>query len=394
MKLTYVALSLLVAGTLTSRAQDYNTLISDILANNSSIKSARSASEARVAEAVSSNNLADPEVEVEYQWGRHGIGDKFDVNVSQGFDWPGVYRARGKANSSIKEAEKWQVESDILEKSMEIKLLLIDIVGAKRRLACLEERSRLIDRFTEMSEKAAGKEITRLDYNKFRVESARIRGALSEVREELGVMSATLSELNGGQPVEAIIDRLSEYPAGAILPIDAYERGIAEHNPALRFRQAMIQSQAEQLKAEKLMRLPGLTVGYHHSWEAGDVFNGAVVGLTLPVFSTRGKVKGAKGLTEALAYDSEAESQRLRAEMVSLRQKAAELHSRWSVMASALGNGENEELLEKAYQGGELSFLELISELDYFLTARLDMLILEHDYQATLASLNKYIPAR
>lgn len=394
MKLTRVALSLLIVSSLSCHAQDYSSIISEILDNNASIKSARSASEARVAEAVSSNNLSDPEVEVEYQWGRHGVGDKFDVNVSQGFDWPGAYRARSRASRSVIEAENWQVERDVLEKQLEIKLLLIDIVGAKRRRACYEQRSKLIDRFKAKSEQAVGKEITRLDYNKFRIESARIMGDLSAAREEMATLCASLSELNGGKPVDGIVERLTDYPAGTILPIADYERGITEHNPAMRFRQAMVESQLQQVKAEKLMRLPGLTVGYHHSWEDGDVFNGAIVGLTLPVFSTRGKVKGAKALSESLAYDAEAESARLHAEMLSLRQKAAELQRRCSVMESALGNGENEALLEKAYEGGELTFLELMSELDYFLTARLDLLALEHDYQATLANLNKYIPSR
>ncbi|WP_289860307.1 TolC family protein, partial [uncultured Muribaculum sp.] len=89
-----IGITTILTISLSAQAQNFDQLLNSVLSNNQAVASSRYANESELLNLKSENNLPDPEVEVEYQWGRHEVGDKFDINVSQGFDWPGVYRAR------------------------------------------------------------------------------------------------------------------------------------------------------------------------------------------------------------------------------------------------------------------------------------------------------------
>jgi hypothetical protein len=48
-------------------------------------------------------------------------------------------------------------------------------------------------------------------------------------------------------------------------------------------------------------------------------------------------------------------------------------------------------LLKKSYDGGQITVLDYLLEINYFTEARLNYLALCHDYRLRLADLNRYI---
>lgn len=376
---------------LDTEAQNFDTLLNKVVSNNTELMSSVDAARSELFTQKSENNLPDPEVEVEYQWGRHEVGDKFDVNVTQGFDWPGAYMARGKANKIASEAMSYLNRSNYIDKRLEIKQNLIDIVNVKKNMKVVKERLDLMDRMIEKYTTGMNRgELTILDLRKLKIEKIRLNETMSALETEFTLLESTLEAQNGGKECGDIIAAIDNYPDDTILPAEEYEKIVEENDPAVKYSSLMMQSQAQRVKAERLMQLPGFTLGYHHSWEDGDVFNGLIVGVTLPVFSTRNKVRAAKALRRSLEYDEMTVAIQKRATLKSNREKALALYRQMTSYESVLKNDNSTDLLKKSLEGGQISLLDYLSEMDYYLQAERDYLDVQYRYHQTLADLNKY----
>ncbi len=372
-------------------AQNFDTLLNKVVCNNTELMSSVAAAHSELLNLKSENNLPDPEVELEYQWGRHEVGDKFDVNVTQGFDWPGAYAARGKANKFASEAMAYLNKSNYLDKRLEIKQTLIDIVNVKKNMNVVRSRLSLMDNMIEKYTTGVHNgELTILDLRKLKIEKIRLDESMTSLESEFALLKSTLEAQNGGNDCDDIIAAIDNYPDDAILPAEEYEKIIEENDPAVKYSSLMMQSQTQRVKAERLMRLPGFTLGYHHSWEDGDVFNGLIVGVTLPVFSTHNKVRAAKALRRSLEYDEMTVAIQRRATVKSDREKALALYRQMSAYESALKNDNSVELLKKSLEGGQISLLDYLGEMDYYMQAERDYLDVQYRYHQTLANLNKY----
>ena len=93
-------------------ADSLDEMAKSIAENNGSYKSELAKAEADIMDEKVSNNLEDPEIAVSHAWGAEGIGNKFGVEISQSFDWPGVYRARSKATAENSRALQYLAEAN------------------------------------------------------------------------------------------------------------------------------------------------------------------------------------------------------------------------------------------------------------------------------------------
>lgn len=372
-------------------AQNFDTLLNKVVSNNTELMSSVAAMHSELLSLKSENNLPDPEVELEYQWGRHEVGDKFDVNVTQGFDWPGVYAARGKANKIASEAMSYLNRSNYIDKRLEIKQTLIDIVNVKKNMAVVKGRLALMDTMIEKYTTGVNNgELTILDLRKLKIEKIRLNESMAALESEFALLKSTLEVQNGGKNCDDIIASIDNYPDDVILPAEEYEKIIEENDPSVKYSSLMMQSQAQRVKAERLTRLPGFTLGYHHSWEDGDVFNGMIVGVTLPFFSTHNKVRAAKALSRSLEYDEMTVAIKKRATAKADREKALALYKQMSAYEAVLKNDNSVDLLGKSLDGGQISLLDYLGEMDYYMQAERDYLAAQYQYHQTLANLNKY----
>lgn len=372
-------------------AQNFDTLLNKVVSNNTELMSSVAATHSELLSLKSENNLPDPEVELEYQWGRHEVGDKFDVNVTQGFDWPGVYAARGKANKIASEAMSYLNRSNYIDKRLEIKQTLIDIVNVKKNMAVVKGRLALMDTMIEKYTTGVNNgELTILDLRKLKIEKIRLNESMAALESEFALLKSTLEVQNGGKNCDDIIASIDNYPDDVILPAEEYEKIIEENDPSVKYSSLMMQSQVQRVKAERLTRLPGFTLGYHHSWEDGDVFNGMIVEVTLPFFSTHNKVRAAKALSRSLEYDEMTVAIKKRATAKADREKALALYKQMSAYEAVLKNDNSVDLLGKSLDGGQISLLDYLGEMDYYMQAERDYLAAQYQYHQTLANLNKY----
>ncbi len=139
MKARYSGLiAAIIAGALSAGAQNYyDDIVGTIIANNGDIRSQRQEIEAQKLEAADENSLADPTVEFARVWGRHSIGNKLQLDISQEFEWPGVYSSRRRAAEAGNNAALQAVMGAELDMDTELRMLLNELVYVRQQIKAM-----------------------------------------------------------------------------------------------------------------------------------------------------------------------------------------------------------------------------------------------------------------
>lgn len=372
-------------------AQNYNELITSVVANNPEIAALEAAIESDLLSLKSENNLPETDVEFEHQWGQKDVGNKWSIGISQGFEWPGVYVARRQAAKSASEAMQYLNRSNYLDKLLEVKLLFIDIVNTRQNIKVMTE---VCDHMAQLKSKYHDGyrqgEVSILDVNKIDIEHIAVSRRCNELANQMTVLENSLLAMNGGKDCSEILAKLNEYPQDMILSEDDYTRLIKQYDPQVNYNLLMTRSQTSVAKAARLKNLPGFSLGYMHVNELGEHFNGLKIGISLPLFSNRNKTKAAKAMLQSMEYDqANIEVSRL-STMYSDRAKALTLLREVNDYKPVFEQSNNIALLKKALDGGEISLLTYLQEVNYFLQAQQEYMDVVYQYHYTLARLNKY----
>ena len=197
--------------------------------------------------------------------------------------------------------------------------------------------------------------------------------------------------MNGNKRIEGVsLDALRDYPADELAAIEAYRSLYATNNPQAEYFTHIDNSTRSDVKVARMGWLPKLELGYQYTNELGDGFNGVTVGASIPLFSNKRKVAAAKAeaITNELnrnTYRNDVEAQ-LKADYA----QAVALKSQLTQYFDIIADDNNFTVLRKALDGGQITLLNYLLELRYFLDAKNKYLDLEHSYHATLASLSRY----
>jgi outer membrane protein TolC len=338
------------------------------------------------------NNLPDPELNGGYEWGQSGVGDKWNVGISQSFEWPGVYQARNKANNQAAIAAEARIRSEYADKMLDVKLLMIQYVAAKQKLAALADIKAHIAELNQSYRTAYEHgETTVLDLNKSAIELAEIKSRYNAVQNELATVIEAIQKEAGQTAIDGWLEPITQYPMEAMLTEDEYAQQINTIAPSLQYADALAKAAVHDATAVKRSATaPGFSVGYSHIYEQGESFNGVSVGVTLPVFSARNKYKSATYKVDALNTERERTLANLLSDMKSCRNQALRLSEQLSEISPVVLDQRPAELLHKALKGGEISLLTYLQEINYFLEAQLDYTDMLCDYHKLMACLNRY----
>lgn len=371
-------------------AQSFDSLIRQIVENNPEYISNEASSESKLLQLRSENNLADPVIGFQHMWAPVGVKNKWNASVSQSFDWPGVYIARNKAYHYASSAMEYLNQSRYIAKSLEVKQLLIDIINTKKNIAlcdtCLTLFGNLLAHYQKGYEQG---EYTRLDINKIQVEQLSLTRKKVSLNSQFEVLKSTLTAMNGGKDCNDILTSLSDYPSESLLSISDYEQLIAYRDPQLTHQSLMVESQQHLAKAARLSRLPSFSLGYAHANEEGHSFNGITFSISLPFFSSRHKAKAVDAMQRAYLADLKGVSVDRITEMLSNHTIATSLFQELSEYRTILDKNYLV-LLRKALDGGEMTLISYIQEVNFYQNAVSDMLNLEYQYYQILANLNRY----
>lgn len=387
-----ISLMALALSVCSASASDFDKVLNTVVSNNMALKYADAENQAAIASLKSENTLDAPEIGFESLWGAKGIGDKRNFSISQGFDWPGVYTARREAIRKSQAAMQYLQESAMIEARQEVRLLLIDIIYAKQRIAATEKICDGLSSLQKTFRKAVdeGNE-TKLDYNKSVIEKIAAERELKTLRGEYAAMLASLRAMNGGKEVEDLVASVGDvYPEVNLASLRPDVENLRAKDPAIAAMKADAEVQKSLLKVEKQSLLPGFTLGYSHEWEMGDRFNGFSVAVSLPFITGNKKVKASRLQVRASEMQQEMELIRLSAAMSGDYEKALQYRELLDQYEDIMNDNSDFELLKKAFDGGQINFLTYMQELNYFLAARRDFLETLYNYNCALARLQRY----
>lgn len=365
-------------------------VIANVKQNNKELKYTTAQIDAQASEIKTNNNLSNPVVEGGYLFGKGPAENKWEVGVSQEFEWPGLYSSRGAANKARVEAMKLGYSVKQLQLLTEAYGVCLDIISLNRQIEYEKNIQSNIDALYEKNMKAFEHgEVSVIDINKLKVERIGLQQKIDDCVLRRDALVKQLEGYNANMPL-AGVESLNEYPAQQLVSLDEYLAEAKESAPEVMQYRADMAADEKDVKVAKMQGLPKFSLGYKHANEEGNSFNGATVGVSLPIFENRGKKKvaKAKAISSQLAYDNAVLA--LTNEVTTNYNKATTLGKQLAGYSEALDGVNNVEILNKALAGGQISLLTYLQEVRYFVEARAVMLEMESEYNQVLVNLNKY----
>lgn len=393
MKLKTITASWLLSATLAASATPFDDALATLLANNLAPRAEQLRAQAGIETMKADNQLPPPEAEFSRVWGSNAeVGNKWALSISQGFDWPGIYSARREAVRKARTASQYLYESTLLEARAEARQLLIDAIHNAQLLDMQTELAGYVDAMVEIYRKGAeeGTE-TRLDYNKTVLERIAVHRELHALEAQQAELVAQITAFNGGLdpgPILAMAGK--EYPAALALPSAPTADMLRQRDPA--YAAAMAQSEAARslVKVENRSRFPGFSIGYEHETELGGNFDGFSIGITLPTFTRKHQAKAAALEAEAALIDAEMQLAKVSATMSGDLRRLTALREVIEEYEPVINDPSNIQLLRKAFEAGQITYLTFIEESNYFISARRDYIDILWEYHTLLANLAKY----
>ena len=371
-------------------ANNIDYVLQQIKLNNTQLKALNAEIEAQTADIKSSNHLSDPTIDGAYLFGVGSIGDKWELGVSQEFDWPGIYSARGKVNKARIEALAQSYAQKQIQIFSEARNICLEIICLNRRIKFENNILANLDSLYDKSLKGLEYgEISILDTNKLKIERLGVTQSIAGNKALLQAKIKQLEGLNGNIPLNDVAS-LSDYPEQQLHSLDEYLSQMKASDPQLRQISSEIEASNKQISVTRMQNLPKFSLGYRHVNEIGDHFNGVGVGLSIPVFENRGKNKAAKAqaIASQLSFDDVISTRT--AEITASHQKAVAMRQQLDGYHDALLKCNNIEILDKALYGGQISLINYLLELRYFIEAQNALIDIEFEYNTLITDLNKY----
>lgn len=378
-------LILALAAPAAAGAQSFTDIVAEVAANNPALRARRAEADAETASRSAANTLEATEASFSYQWPRHkAAGSKLGFELTQAFDWPGAYGARGRAARSARRAATARRDADARALRLETGTTLCDLVDANRRIGLLNEIvSNLDSLHNRMHSLLDGGHATELDHRKVALQEIAMKQQLAEARAARADAIATLYSLNGAALPDGA-DELCEYPDSTLLPLQAY---IALGSPQTEATRLDAETRALDARAERLGLLPGFSVGYALDREDGELFQGFTIGLRLPQYSAKPAAAAARLEAQALALQAEAAETTRRAALTSAYRQAEAARDLIADYRHALGEG-YPRLLMRALNVGQITYADYFAELNFYLEARLEFCAQQLRYHRLLLQLS------
>lgn len=355
--------------------------------NNTSLKALREETYAGKIGNKTELTLPNPEVEYGYHWGKPSeIGGRTVFGVSQTFDIPtitGMKSGLSKEKDALLDRQYRSLRMEIL---LEAKQCCIDLIYYNALAEELSVRLHHAEVIASGYKSRMDKGDTNIiEYNKVRLTLTEAQNALRLIEVERRSLLSQLRRLNGD--IELSLSTKS-YPQELLpLDFDSWYRQVEPLSPALTIARQEVEIRKRQVSLSKAMGLPTFSAGYASEKVANEEFRGLSVGISIPLWENKNKVRAAKASVKA-AEARETDTRRsLYHSLRSLYERAQALYEISETYRKTLSETNNAELLQKALTAGELSLLDYILEIGLYYDSVNQMLQTERDYQKTLAEL-------
>ena len=366
------------------QAQQIEEVLQSVAQNNVELQARQQELEAAGLEIKMQNSLEDPSVEYSpfFRKGASGMTSS-ELVVKQGFDFPTVYAARGKAGKLQRLALERQWDAARQEVLIQAKNLCLDLVLYNQTRELLEERKKNADEMLALFEKRLQEgDANILEVNKIKMERMNVQ---TEVAQNMAAHRTALQQLlalNGNRPLEFASDRYPRTEAPA--DFNALYDEVMASDAQLQAANMEAQAAEQVLQVNKQNWLPKLEVAYRRNTDMSESSNGFLIGGSLPIYSSQRKLKIAR---------AQALSARLTLDDARLQREAA-LHGQFNELCRLKEAmevydiplmHETLRMLHDAVVAGQLSIIEFYVETENVYRNLQAYMSLENQYQKLLA---------
>lgn len=357
--------------------------------NNLSLKAQNQLIESQKIGYKTETNLANPELTFEKNFSDVD-GNPYEILISQDFDFPTVYLQRNKikkAKTANLDNLMQQNRQDILLSAKKVCLNLIYQNKQKEQLTIrYENAEKLVSFFKKKLEKG---DANILEMNKVKIVLLNIKNQLQLCNTQVLNLNEELKQLNGGYAIDfnSVL-----YPTVSIdEDFTKLEIDVLNNTPNLNKMKADMDIASKQTSLAKNQVLPKLSLGYRYlNSDINKSFNGINLGISIPLWESRNKVKFAK--LNQLSQESQylSEEKLLISDVQKNYQNYQGLKASLAEYQLILDGSNMNELLKKALDFGQISSIEYFMESIYFYESYDTYLQVEKEYHLAVADLLKH----
>ena len=389
MKIILINLLLLVYFSASSQ-NTVESVLAEIERNNTTLSALRKDSDAEMIANKTGIWPANPEVEFHYLWGNpSAIGNKTNVVVNQAFDFPTAYVYRSQISDFKNEQARLEYQKHRREILHEARLLCGALtfhnalvseymmrVGHARQIA--NATSKMLE---------AG-EANQLDFNKSRIYLLNLSKKYETIEIERTALLAKLARLNGGTAI-AFADSAFAVPQ-TIPQFEEWYAQAEQNNPVLQWLKQELEISHKTRQLQVAQSLPKFSTGYMSEKVVGEHFQGITFGISIPLWENKNTVAYAKAkilATEELQRDARLQFYN---EIKAHHTKVMELQKSIVNYRQEIAQYNNNDLLLKALDAGEISLGEYLYELSFYYEGIDKLLEMEHTLNIAWTELLRY----
>lgn len=369
--------------------QSLDSYLEAVRQNNKVIQSGNRYTEAKIMESKTGLTPSNPIFEFGYFPGNSDpMGTKKVMGVSQQFEFPTTYIQR----KQVWNQETKLLETELLHQKQQVMLeawkTWCNAVYYNKKTVILDERLKnaqlMVDYYLKKQENG---DATQLEFNKARLFLIDIKNKVRLNTSLKSQNSKKMAEINGG------VDFVTTDTAYKNTPPEDWptiKSKIEKEHPLLKQLQAEQELAQRQLSLSKSLWLPDFSVGYESEDVLGDVFRGVKAGISIPLWENKNEMKKSKA---ALAYAGAREEEMLLtiySGYQRLHTKATALYENLYEFNNEMLTMDNQYLLSRSLELGQISAIEYFMELAYFYDIEDELLNLKLEFQKAYAELYRF----
>lgn len=380
----------LVSFMVNAQTNDLSRVLSEIEQNNKELQAYANMMESRKLTLNSGNSLPDLQAAVYYlPWGDHNSGNYSEYQVSQSFEFPTVYGIRRTLID--KQNEQIQLEYDALRQKILLpaKIYMLELFYLNKRLEVEKIRVHQAKNVFEQVQELFDKEqVGILKLNKAKIVWMQEQFKIEQLEIDKRNIYLTLQNMNGGNEVALHQSKYTEILN--LQALDSIWRNKQLRDPAIRMLNQQEEISLQEIKLSKSKSLPNLTLGFNYQGVSGFNYSGIYGGLSIPIWSSSKKVNAAEALYQYHQSYANVKSLRLYVDFQKQYNEYQLLLSKLQEYQSTLNGLNSDDLLFRAYELGEISYMEYYLELQFYQQAYDAMLKIENNLNQLKANILKH----
>lgn len=392
MKISSLAIVyILLFGAYIGAQNQMESVLESIEKNNLTLSALQKSAEAQQLENKTGKYLQNPEVEFNYLWGSpSSVGNRTDFNVTQSFDFPTAYRYKNQLSKIKNEQVQLEYEKQRRELLFNARVVCYNLIYVN---ALQKELLKRVDHAESMSNAYQTSfdkgESNVLEYNKALLNQLNVTQELEQLTYERERLMAELTSLNGGELIEFTQSnfKMVETP----MSFDEWYSQAEEISPMLNWLKKEVEQSEKQVQLNRSLSLPKFHAGYMSEKIVGEEFSGLSVGISIPLWENKNKVKYARVRTLAVEEAANNYKIQLYNHLKALHKNITELQKNVANYQEKLQHINSTDLLQKALDAGEISLIDFLFESSIYYESVKTSLKMEQELNQLAAELNKHL---